>query len=215
MIKIIPSLASANQLFLAMEIDRIKEQGRLHIDIEDGNFIPNITFGIKTVKMVASYAQIVLDAHLLVTNPENYIDDLINCGVKDIVFHIEATSYPAALLNKIRRLGGKAGLAMNLKVNVSELFPYIDYLDYVLLMTSEPDDFEQKFNPRVVNRIIDIRQMLPKKISVMVDGGIGGQELTEVVQAGADIVIMGRALWNASDPLVQYYLFLEQVTRLK
>ena len=211
MVKLIPSIASANPLFLATEINRLNLAGKYHVDIEDGNFIPNITFGIKTVNAIASYTKADLDVHLMVKNPEDYIEDLILCGIKSIAFHIETVKYPALLLNKIKKLGGRAGLAMNLRVSVSELSAYKELIDYVLIMTSEPDYQQQIFNPNALQRINTARRMLGKPI--MVDGGIGANELDQVTRAGVEFVVMGRALWDAADPAKQYRFLMDQANK--
>ena len=143
----IPSMASANQLNLQKSLDSLGKIKRIHFDIEDGNFIDNITFGLRTVRDVLNYTDRQADAHLMVTNPGQYIDDLLALGVKSIAVHVESGIFPAAHLHRIRQQGGRAGLALNFMAPLSTLPPYIKDVDYVLLMTSEPDGRGQQFNP--------------------------------------------------------------------
>lgn len=200
---IIPSIASASQLSLKDEIARLQDYPYLHIDIEDGNFLPNITFGMKTVKAITGATNAATDAHLLVTNPKDYVAQMASCGVSTLCFHIEAAPYPADVLNCIRKHGMKAGLAFNFKTSVREALPFLSSLDYVLIMTSEPDDGDCIFCEAILDKIREARQILPPHISIWVDGGVGEAQLPLVTAAGADTVIMGRAVWHAEDPCAQ------------
>lgn len=199
----IPSMASANQLNLQKSLDSLGKIKRIHFDIEDGNFIDNITFGLRTVRDVLNYTDREADAHLMVTRPEQYIDDLLALGVKSIAVHVESGIFPAVHLRRIRQQGGRAGLALNFMAPLSALPPYLKDIDYVLIMTSEPDGRGQQFNPWALEKIAQARALLPKEISVVVDGGITEQWLPKVVAAGADTIILGRTLW-VEDPEAQY-----------
>ena len=112
--KIIPSIASASQLDLKCQLDRIRDVPYIHIDVEDGNFLPNITFGMKTVKEMAAYSKAELDVHLLTTNPIKYIQELSKSGISAVCGHMEALPYPLEFLHEVRQAGMKAGLALNL-----------------------------------------------------------------------------------------------------
>lgn len=200
MIKILPSLASANQLSLAQEIRKIEGTPYLHLDIEDGNFLPNITFGMKTIIAACQLADFQYDAHLLVNDPLNYIDPLYNCGIAKIAFHIEAESYPLRILNKIRKLGMKAGLALNFKTPIDEVLPFVNAIDYIIIMTAEPDDQKEQFNPLMLTKINYARKVLPCSIEIWVDGGLNESTLQHVIQSGADTAILGRTIWNHEQP---------------
>lgn len=200
MVRIDPSLASADPLRLAEQIEAIACHPVLHLDIEDGNFVPNLTFGMKTVRAVAAYTDKELDAHLMVTDPGVYIEELLDIGVRKIAFHIESTLYPAVCLNRIRERGGKAGLAFHCMEPVESALPYMDSLDYVLIMTSEPDGRGQKFNPCMLEKIRKARKLFPGSIRIMADGGILEERMDQVLDAGADILVMGRAVWEAEEP---------------
>ena len=200
MIEIDPSIASANQIDIARQIEKLGGASKLHLDIEDGNFVPNITFGLKTAAEIAAVAPQELDAHLLALHPECYIEALLRLNVRRVAVHMEAVRYPAEQLHQIRALGGEAGLALNCGTSVSQALPYAKVLDYLLIMTSEPDGQGQRFNPYMVKKIREARELFPASVSIMVDGGIGERELPLVAAAGADTVVMGRAVWGAQNP---------------
>ncbi|MDO4345061.1 MAG: ribulose-phosphate 3-epimerase [Eubacteriales bacterium] len=196
-IRILPSLASANQMCLGEQIQELGEYPFLHMDVEDGNFVPNITFGIKTIREAAKYSGKELDIHLMVSNPLNYIDDLLDIGAKAIAFHLESVSYPAVCLQRIRQGGAKAGLAFNFMAQPKAILPYIEDVDYVLIMTSEPDGRGQEFRPGLLKKIEEARSILPDRISIMADGGVSEETMEEVARRGADTLVMGRAIWQA------------------
>ena len=210
MILIDPSLASANPFNYQKAIESLGDVPRLHLDVEDGNFVPNITFGMKTIRAVADMATQKLDAHLMVTDPGLYLDDLMDAGVEAIAIHIESGIYPLVHLQKIRSRGCKAGLAFNCMAPVESALPYADQLDYLLIMTSEPDGRGQLFNPAMLGKIARARALFGPAMDIMVDGGISEALLPDVVAAGANIVVMGRAIWNAENPEAQYRRLMEQ-----
>ncbi len=200
MTRINPSLASADPLRLADQIDQLEGHPFLHLDLEDGNFVPNLTFGMKTVRAVAERAGQELDAHLMVTDPGIYLEELLDLGIRKIAFHIEAVSYPAVYLNRIRERGGKAGLAFNCMEPVDSALSYEDSLDYVLIMTSEPDGKGQEFNPYMLKKLRRAREIFSDRIRIMADGGVSEENMEQVLEAGADILVMGRAVWKAAEP---------------
>lgn len=201
--RIIPSLASADPLALLKNMQRL-DSVYYHLDIEDGNFVPNITFGMKTVKAVAQNTTAKLDAHLMVTNPQDYIGPLAQAGLWAVSFHYEAAMYPLDLLGKIRHAGMQAGLALNFKTPAQALAPFAQALDYVLIMTAEPDDMGQCFFEPILDKIRSARELLPPTISIWVDGGIGRSEIVPVRAAGADTIILGRAIWGSAEPQTAY-----------
>ncbi len=200
MIKILPSIASADQLNIQKEIDKIKDTDNLHIDVEDGNFLNNITFGMKMIKSIVAYHPFYFDVHLLVTNPLSYLDDLIQLKIPAVSFHIESCEYPFQVLNKLKKNNIKAGVAFNFKTPIDTILPFIESVDYVLIMTSEPDGGDNSFCSTMLEKISYARKTLPSHIEIWVDGGISKDRLKEVVQAGADTVIMGRAIWQSTNP---------------
>ena len=200
MIKIIPSLASANQADLKGELSRLSGIDRLHLDIEDGNFIPNITFGLKTVSDVSKICGMKMDAHLMVTNPCSYIDALAKMGIVGIAVHFEGLSYPMEAIKRIKGKGMTAALAVNPRTAPDELYYYADAVDYILVMTAEPDTIGQEFQPKMLDKIARLKKMLPEKTKIWVDGGVRRQHLQALSEAGVGVVIMGRAAFEAERP---------------
>ena len=199
-IKLIPSIASADQLCLGEEIQRLKNWPYLHIDIEDGNFVPNITFGAKTVRRIAKAAFQELDAHILAKNPEQYLDMLAECGVKKTAVHIEAMMYPLLVLNRIMDLGMVPGLAMNFMTPIECVLPFVDSFNYIIMMTAEPDARDDQFYPRILDKMKRLRAALPEKIEIWADGGINEYNLADVISAGAETMIVGRCVFGGGNP---------------
>lgn len=207
MTEILPSIASSDMLYIGQTLDRLGKTGRLHIDIEDGNFVPNITFGMKTVRAIHAHSPLSLNAHLMVTNPMLYIDELAACGVQELAVHFESLPYPLEVLAYIRSKGMKAGLALNFVTPVCMLEPFIDGMDFLLIMTAEPDGESQRFQASACKRIAAARQLLGPEAEIWVDGGIGEAEFPQVLAAGANTVIMGRAIVGHEDPLARIAYF--------
>ena len=200
MVKVLPSLASANPMKLGEEIEKAKCFGHMHFDIEDGNFVPNITFGLKTVRRACELlGDTVKDAHLMVTNPEDYIDVFGELGFAAMCFHWEAAPYPMRLIHKIRANDMKAGIALNPRTPVWEMEAYLPEIDYILLMASEPDGAGELFEELTYGKLEYLRK---KKASceIVVDGGVNLNNVFDVVRAGAGSVVMGRAVFQAEDP---------------
>lgn len=199
MIKILPSLASANQLYLKSEIEKVKFIKHLHFDIEDGNFVPNITFGMKTVKSVCAILEDVsYDAHLMVTNPLDYVEELGKEGFSAVAFHWEGAPYPMRLIEKIHKFGMRAGIALNPRTPAEEILSYLGCADYILLMSSEPDGAGELFQENVLNKVRTIKKEA-KNMEVIVDGGINMDNYRNIVSAGADGVVLGRAIFRSEN----------------
>lgn len=199
MIKILPSLASANQLYLKKELEKVDPEGCIHIDIEDGNFVPNITFGMKTIKSVcAEFPAMKYDAHLMVTEPEGYIEPLSELGFSAIAFHWEAAPYPMRMICKIHNAGMKAGIALNPRTYVEEIEDYLEHVDYILLMASEPDDSGEKFQKNILKKVKYLKTC-KEDLEIIVDGGVNAGNINSVVDAGTDGVVLGRAFFQGND----------------
>lgn len=205
--KILPSIASADPLNYEKQIEALGAAESLHFDIEDGNFIPNITFGMKTIRSILQNRNICADAHLMVTNPYNYIENLAECGIKKIAVHYEAVPYPKDILNFIRSRGMKAGIALNFKTSAKDVRVFADALDYVLVMTAEPDWGSQKFDPVILDKIYALRKLLPQEVEIWADGDITPDALPLLKKSGADTAVMGRAIWESRDPGEAYRKF--------
>lgn len=201
MLEIVPSIASANQSCLSSEVERLgKNINNLHIDIEDGNFIPNITFGLRTVKDLRGIIDKPFSLHLMVNNPENYISEISEIGVDSITVHIEACKYPRKIINMVKDLNIKIGMALNPKTSIKELEYIINDLDLILIMTSEPDNRKQLFIPDMLKKVAFLSELKREEQDIWVDGGIEEKHLNGVWKSGADKVVMGRAVFNDDDP---------------
>lgn len=199
----IPSIASADMLHIAHEIDRVRPLDRLHLDIEDGNFVPNITFGIKMVRQIAEYCgeTIALDAHLMMNNPELWIKPLADCGVAKLAVHMESVRYPLDTLSFIKRHGMMAGLALSFATPAEYLEPFIGSLDYILVMTAEPDGANQCFYQPILRKLKRIAAMVESHVPIWVDGSIGPDNIAVVARAGASSAIVGRTVFTAANPV--------------
>jgi len=197
----LPSIASADQLRLGEEIRRLGDWPLLHLDIEDGNFTPNITFGLKTARAVAGAAEgKYLDAHLMVTNPLDYLEPLASLGIRQICAHLEALPYPLIFLNRARELHMKVGLALNLSTPLSFLDPFLDVMDYALLMTSEADGRGEQLYEPAVGRVLALAEKHGRRIQILADGGLDIPTLKRLAHAGVSGVVLGRLVFGAADP---------------
>jgi len=199
-----PSIYSADPLRLADVLDSIKGIENLHMDIDDGNFVKGISFGADTVKAITAHTDIPVDAHLEVLNPLSYIGDLCDAGVKSLCAHIEALPYPNLFLSDVKRRGVKAGLSLNLKTPAAFIQPYANELDYVLLVSVESDYEGRPFRPGILTKIKEARKLLPPDTAIWVDGGVNDENLKDIVLAGADAVVMGRAIFDTPDPFAAW-----------
>lgn len=211
--RIIPSLTSGSYALLGENARKLQDIGFLHLDIEDGNFLPGISFGVDAVRDVAPYTSAELDAHLMVTRPDAYIRGLADCGVRRIAVQVESCPYPSRQLNTLRRLGVKAGLALTYKTDVRILENYADLIDYVLLWTNESDCADLAFKPHSYERIRRAREMVGDGVEIWADGGVKKDILKAVRAAGVDAVIMGRAFFEAADPLAWHRELMDEAER--
>lgn len=193
---VVPSIASSNLINIQHELERIGDDyENLHIDIEDGNFIPNITFGISMVKALRRLTTKPFSVHLMVTDPSKYLNDLINLGCSHIFIHVESTRYLRELLFIIRQAKIKAGIALNPGSNIDNYTYLLEDVDCIMYMTSEPDGRNQVFNPKVLDTV----KIFPN-IETWVDGGIKLSMLNTLENAGVTTVVMGRQIFDSEDP---------------
>ena len=194
MLKIVPSIASANQLFLAEELMRLGDQYEsLHIDIEDGNFVPNITFGMRTIRKLREVTNKPFSVHLMVTNPEDYIADLASLNCSHIFIHVENATYLLKLLNTVKKFGIKAGLALNPISNLRDFEYLLPDVNAILYMSSEPDTYGDILNTRVIEKIMQKNGM---DYEIWVDGGVKREHLPLLSTKNVDYAVMGRELFN-------------------
>lgn len=206
MVKIAPSILAADFLHLSKDVETVNRYADIfHLDIMDGTFVPNISFGFPVVEAVAKEALKPMDVHLMIVHPEKYVERFARAGASMISFHYEAAlEGTAAVLEQIQALGVKAGLVINPDCPVRKIFPYLAQVDFVLLMSVFAGFGGQKFIPESLDRICAVRQELDRigrpEVPIEVDGGIGPGNAVEVVAAGASILVAGSAVFKSACP---------------
>ncbi|MCD6180411.1 MAG: ribulose-phosphate 3-epimerase [Bacteroidales bacterium] len=202
---IAPSLLSANFANLEKDIKMLNnsEADWLHLDVMDGVFVPNISFGLPIVSAVKKLSNKPLDVHLMIVKPENYFEAFAKAGADYISFHIEASTHLHRSVQLLKKLGVKAGVVLNPHTSVSLLEDIIEDLDYVLLMSVNPGYGGQKFIERSYKKTKQLKKLINKSRSealIQVDGGINTDNAKALYQAGADILVAGNAVFSAKNP---------------
>ena len=203
-INIAPSILSADFLKLEEQVKAVAENGAdfIHVDIMDGRFVPNITFGPNIVKTLKKITDVPLDVHLMIVEPEKYINAFADAGADILTIHQEATVHLHRALQSIKEKGVKAGVALNPATPVINIENVIDELDLLLIMSVNPGFGGQKFIGNSVNKIAQVRRLLDSHGSsalLEVDGGINDETAKEVVKAGADTLVAGSAIFSEAD----------------
>ncbi|MCK4913822.1 MAG: ribulose-phosphate 3-epimerase [Planctomycetes bacterium] len=200
-IEIAPSILSADFARLADELAEIESAGInvVHLDVMDGHFVPNITFGPPVIAKLRKHSKMVFDAHLMIAEPDKYAEPFVEAGVDHITFHIETTTQPEKLIDKLHNLGVTAGICLNPETPVSAIKKVAPLCDMVLVMTVHPGFGGQKFISEAAEKIIAIRKLVGPNIRIEVDGGIDPQTTPQVVSYGADTLVAGNAIFSKSD----------------
>lgn len=204
MIQIAPSMLSADFLRLEKDVEMVNEHADLfHLDIMDGVFVPNISYGFPVVEAIASAARKPMDVHLMIVHPEKYVERFARLGVHMLSFHLNATDKPAQTLLAIRESGMKAGLVINPDIPVESLFPYLHLCDYILLMSVYAGFGGQKFIEDTYGRIRTLKAEIEKNgldVKIEVDGGVSPSNSKALTDAGAEILVAGSSVFKAENP---------------
>ncbi len=205
MFEIAPSILSADFARLAEDIAAVKEGGAtvLHVDVMDGRFVPNITIGLPVVKSLRKATDMIIDCHLMIEEPSRYASRFVEAGADMVSVHIEADIHLHRTLSSIREAGGKAGIAINPGTPVALLEEALAHSDFVLLMSVNPGFGGQKFISTSIDKLRRLRAMIKERgleTRIEIDGGIDSKNIAEVVDAGAEIIVAGSAIYGGGKP---------------
>ena len=202
--KILPSILSADFANLERDIKELESIGidMFHIDVMDGNFVPNISFGFPIIESIRPKTDKVFDCHLMIANPENYVEQFCKVGCDMVSFHIEATNHADRVIQVIKNNGKKAGIVLNPQTSIERIKYLLPKLDYVLIMTVNPGFGGQKFIPEMLEKIEELAKLREEKnynFLIEVDGGINTETSKACRDKGADLLVCGSFLFGASD----------------
>lgn len=202
---IAPSLLSANYLNLEADCKMLNESEAdwYHLDVMDGNFVPNISFGPMLIEFFRKATKKVCDVHLMIVNPENYAEQFKNAGADNLTVHIEACNHLHRNIQQIKALGMKAGVAVNPHTPVSGLSDILHDIDIVCLMSVNPGFGGQKFIPYTLEKIKQLRKMIDERgldVKIEIDGGVTLENASSIIAAGADVLVAGNTVFKSADP---------------
>jgi len=202
---IAPSILAADFGNLDRDIEMLNntQADWVHVDIMDGRFVPNISFGQMLVKQMKSKSKLPLDVHLMIVDPERYVDSFKEAGANIITFHLEATNHAHRLIQHLKSIGVQAGVALNPQTSVEQLDDLLEDLDMVCLMSVNPGFGGQKFIYRTLDKIRKLKAKIIErnlKCMIEIDGGVGLQNAEEILKAGADVLVAGSSVFKSEDP---------------
>jgi ribulose-phosphate 3-epimerase len=203
--KLAPSILSADFARLARDVERVTEQAELlHVDVMDGHFVPNLTIGPPVVQSLRKHTDLFLDCHLMVDNPRDLLADFAGAGADGCTVHIEVGD-PRPAFDELRELGLRVGLTLNPETPLDAVLPYLEHVDLLLVMSVHPGFGGQAFIPSALDKLREARGIVDERglaIELEIDGGINVETAPLAVDAGADILVAGSAIFHADDPAV-------------
>lgn len=219
---IAPSILSADFAYLATEIKAIAEAGAdwVHVDVMDGHFVPNLTIGPPVVKALKAVSTLPLDVHLMIDDPEKYVESFAIAGADYLTFHVESTKKPEALIKKIRGLGVKVGITLRPKTKLNTILPFLDQVDLVLVMSVEPGFGGQSFMPDQMEKVSQLRSRITEnklKCLIEIDGGINAETIKACSEV--DVIVAGSAVFTKGSSQLSYvqkvHTYKKQIDLLK
>lgn len=217
MFEIAPSILSADFTRLAEAIDAVKSGGArmLHVDVMDGHFVPNITIGLPVVKSIRKATDLTIDTHLMISEPGRWAVEFVKAGADMVSVHVEADAHLQRTLTAIREAGAKAGIAINPGTPLDAIWECLPYADFVLLMSVNPGFGGQKFVPTMLDKVRRLRRMIDERdldVRIEIDGGIDESNISDVVEAGAEMIVAGTAVFGGGDPAKAVRTLVEKGT---
>ncbi|HWB08969.1 MAG TPA: ribulose-phosphate 3-epimerase [Pirellulales bacterium] len=209
---VLPSMLMCDWGRLKEEVERLEAAGAhaLHLDVMDGHFVPNLSYGLTLVEAFSKLTRLPLEVHLMISNPGEYVERYFEAGASGMTIHAEAAADPGAVLQKIRSLGAVAGLAINPPTPVEQIRPYLDLCDVVLVMSVMPGFGGQEFDPVALEKLRVLRNLVDPDCLLEVDGGINHETIRPSAEAGAQLLVIGSAIFKHND----YQAALAELTSL-
>ena len=201
-----PSILAADFANIETEVKMVNDSAAdyIHIDIMDGHFVPNISFGFPVTKAIKKHSKKPLDFHLMISNPDNYLEACIDSGAAIITVHVEVCHDLRATINRIKKFGAKAGVAVNPGTDIESLKEIISDIDLVLLMSVNPGFGGQSFIDNTYNKVLEIKELssfLNKNILIEIDGGVNASNAAKLISTGANMLVAGSYVFNAPNPI--------------
>ena len=217
MFEIAPSILSADFTRLGEEIASVKAGGAsvLHVDVMDGHFVPNITIGLPVVKSIRKGTDMTIDTHLMISEPGRYAVEFVNAGADMVSVHVEADAHLQRTLTAIRDAGAKSGVAINPATPIEALTEALAYADFILLMSVNPGFGGQKFIPTMLDKVRRLKEMIYSRrlpVRIEIDGGVDQSNIGEIVEAGAEIIVAGSAVFGDGNATESVKRLIEKAT---